>query len=634
MRSFDPYRSRRQRTRSPARRRDQSDRSRSHALPSDSSRSRERQTVSGEKGRLARRDQQEGAEAVVSQPPAVSEVSVAVTPAAGGAALSALPSAVQDLARFFLSLSGSSSQGTVSGMAGVTASAAGSGGVVCPPTDAGGAVTTCTSTVTPAGAGVSPAAPAAVPGVSGEQQRRVESRSRRRRSRSSSDGTDGRSKKRARRRSPSPGPSRRRDRHDRSSSGSSEEDRADVSPPRSGRAPGGTPGDARSSRAYDRSPRPGTSRSYARDDRYRSGAGRRSPAPSGAADDDRSSAFESVDFDRDDSFRSVLGLIRSFHGMEEPAGVPSARCKTSLAWAYGLMSEVSPAFILPASPLVRSLLDDTNLALAKFLEDQTVHGFLPVPDRRHRRYYRTSFSSFSGPYTVPPGVTSITLEKVSEAKKRSVALSASQVSSMEAMLSGVCEVSSWLDWWLPTCRGFRDHLPVEVRADFERLMISGSRALEFLASQGCTTLGNLVLARRDSLLADVRSSVLVEEVARLRYSPLPDTASLFPHALLDSALIKMRAAASDALVQRTLHPPRIPRKPAAAGQSAGSSTAASGQASSSGARPAQKQSSGSSPSGQSGQRKKKGKGKAPFSSSSRGSGRSGGKGKGAGKKSA
>ena len=302
--------------------------------------------------------------------------------------------------------------------------------------------------------------------------------------------------------------------------------------------------------------------------------------------------------------------------MEEPAGVPSARCKTFLASAYGLMSEVSPAFTLPASPLVRSLLDDTNLALAKFLEDQTVHGFLPVPGRRHRRYYRTSSSSFPGPYTVPPGVTSITLEKVSEAKKRSVALSASQVSSMESMLSGVREVSSWLDWWLSTCGGFRDHLPVEVRADFERLMISGSRALEFLASQGCTILGNLVLARRDSLLADVRSTVPAEEVARLRYSPLPETASIFSHTLLDSALLKICAAASDALVQRTLHPPRIPRKPTAAGQSGGSSTAGSGQAGTSGARQAQKQSSSSSPSGQSGQRKKKGKGKAPFSSSS------------------
>ena len=74
--------------------------------------------------------------------------------------------------------------------------------------------------------------------------------------------------------------------------------------------------------------------------------------------------------------------------MEEPAGIPSARCKASLASIYGLMLETSPAFHLPTSPLMRSLLDDTNLALSKFLEDQTMHGFLPVPGRRHRRYYR------------------------------------------------------------------------------------------------------------------------------------------------------------------------------------------------------------------------------------------------------
>ena len=484
--------------------------------------------------------------------------------------------------------------------------------------------------MTPAGAGVLPAAPAAVPSVSGEQQRKVESRSRGRCSRSSSDGTDRRAKKRSRRRSPSPErSSRRRGRRYRSSSDSSEEDRADASPPRSRRARTGG-----SSRDFDRSPRPGASRSSVREERYRSGASRRSPVPSGTVDNDRSSAFESVDFARDDSFRAVLGLIREFHDMAEPASVPAARCKTSLASAYSLMSESSPAFTLPVSPLLSTLLLDINSDLSKFLEDQTVHGFLPVPGRRHRRYYGTSTSSFPGPYTVPPGVTSITLEKASEVKKCSVSLSASQVSSMETMLSGMCEVSSWLDWWLSTCGGFRDHLPVEVRADFERLMISGSRALEFLASQGCTTLGNLVLSRRDALLADVRGTVPAEEVARLRYSPLPQSAAIFPHALLDSALLKMRAAASDALVQRTLHPPRIPRKPAASGQSGGSSTACSGQAGTSGASQIQKQSASSSPSGQSGQRKKKSKGKAPFSSSSRGSGRSGGKGKGAGKKSA
>ena len=140
------------------------------------------------------------------------------------------------------------------------------------------------------------------------------------------------------------------------------------------RAPGGTPGDSRPAPAGDRSSRPGPSswrlQSSAGAERYRSGfGGRLFPAPSGEADDDHSSAFDALDIDRDDSFRSVLALIRNFHSMEEPAGVPAARCKTSLASIYGLMSETSPAFHLPTSPLVRSLLDDTNLALSKFLED-------------------------------------------------------------------------------------------------------------------------------------------------------------------------------------------------------------------------------------------------------------------------
>ena len=460
-------------------------------------------------------------EAFASQPPVASGVAADVTPVAGGTSMAALPSAMRELAKFFLNLSGSSSLGATGEFACVTASAAALGGLAGPSSSAAGAATICATAVTPAGAGVLPAASAAVPGMSGEQQRQVDSRSGGRRSRSSGERTDRRAKKRSRRRSPSSErSSRRRGKSYRSSSDSSEEERADASPPRSRHAHGGARTDG-SSWDFDRS------RSSAREEPDRSGARRRSPGPSGAADDDRSSTFESVDFARDDSFRAVLALIREFHDMAEPATVPAALCKTSLASAYGLASETSPAFTLPVSPLLSTLLLDINSDLSKFLEDQTVHGFLPVPGRRHRRYYGTSTSSFPGPYTVPPGLTSITMEKASEVRKRFVSLSASQVSSMETMLSGMCEVSSWLDWWLSTCGGFRDHLPIEVRADFELLMISESRALEFLASQGCSTLGNLVLARRDALLADVRSTVPAEEVARLRYSPLPQSAAIF-----------------------------------------------------------------------------------------------------------
>ena len=634
-RSSDRYRSRRERARSPARRGERRDRSRSHASLSRSvarSRSIERLPASSARlredgaGRLARRGTQEGVEAVASQPPVAPGGSVDVTPAAGGTSMTALPSAMKELARFFLNLSGSSSLGASGDSAGVTASGAVLGELAGPSSSASGAATVCGTAATPAWAGVLLDASDALPSVSGEHRRRVRSRSRDRRSHSSGDRTDRRAKKRSRRRSPSlERSSRRREKRYRSSSDSSEDERAAASSPRARRAHGGA-------RAGGSTWDYGRPRSYARVDPDQSGTRRRSPGPSGVADDDRSTTFESVDFARDDSFRAVLALIREFHDMAEPATVPGARCKTSLASAYGLAADSYPAFSLPLSPLLSTLLVDINSDLSKFMEDQTVHGFLPVPGRRQRRYYGTSTSSFPGPYSVPPGMTSITMEKASEVRKRSVSLSASQVSSMETMLSGMCEVASWLDWWLSTCGGYRDLLPIESRADFERLMMSGSRALEFLASQGCTTLGNLVLS--DALLADVRSTVPAEEVARLRYSPLPLSASIFPHALLDSALLKMRAAASDALVQRTLHPPRIPRKPAASGQASGSTTARSGQASTSGAAQASKQSAASSSSGQSGQGKKKGKGKAPFSSSSRGSGRSGGKGKGAGKKSA
>ena len=76
---------------------------------------------------------------------------------------------LQELAKFFMSLSGSSSLGAPGVLAGVTASAAASGGIACPSSTAAGAATFCAATVMPAGAGVLPAAPAAGPGVSGDQ---------------------------------------------------------------------------------------------------------------------------------------------------------------------------------------------------------------------------------------------------------------------------------------------------------------------------------------------------------------------------------------------------------------------------------------------------------------------------------
>ena len=165
----------------------------------------------------------------VSQAPAVSEAPAVNIPAAGGATMATLPSAVQDLARFFLSLSGSSSLGAVGGIAGVAAPTSGVGVQLCPTALGGGAVAPCAATAVPAGVG-GPSASASVPGPSGYQQRQETSHSSRHRRRSSSDGTGWASKKRPRGRSPSPGPSSRyRERSYRSSEDSSEDTRAKTS---------------------------------------------------------------------------------------------------------------------------------------------------------------------------------------------------------------------------------------------------------------------------------------------------------------------------------------------------------------------------------------------------------------------
>ena len=264
-----------------------------------------------------------------------------------GASMTALPSAMKELARFFLNLSGSSSLGASGDSAGVTASGAVLGDLAGPSSSASGAATICGTAAPPAGAGVLPAASDASPSVSGEHRHRVRSRSRGRSSRSSSDRTDRRAKKRSRRRSPSfERSSRRREKRYRSSSESSEDERAAASSLRARRAHGGA-------RAGGSTWDYGRPRSYARVDPDQSGTRRRSPGPSGVADDDRSTTFESVDFARDDSFRAVLGLIREFHDMAEPATVPGARCKTSLASAYGLAADSYPAFSLPLSPCYR-----------------------------------------------------------------------------------------------------------------------------------------------------------------------------------------------------------------------------------------------------------------------------------------
>ena len=144
-----------------------------------------------EAGRLARRGPQEGVEAFVSPPP-VAWSSGGRPSCSGGASIAALPSVFAGACQVLHGLVWLLFPGSTWSLGGCDRFCSSVGGCRVP-------VFACCwgghflcATVTPAGAGVLPAAPAAGPGGSGDQQRQGMSRSRGRCCRSSGDGSDGR----------------------------------------------------------------------------------------------------------------------------------------------------------------------------------------------------------------------------------------------------------------------------------------------------------------------------------------------------------------------------------------------------------------------------------------------------------
>ena len=258
------------------------------------------------------------------------------------------------------------------------------------------------------------------------------------------------------------------------------------------------------------------------------------PATPGEGEDERAGSTEPPVLEKDAPFRQVLKSIRDFHGFPTPPETTPHPDRSAMARHLGLPLDHAPALHLPASQLTKALVDDTNAHMRKFDGDQTQGAFLPIPGRRSRRFYRTSEPLFPAPCQIPPGVALLVQESSTDVKRRSTTFSKSLSSSQEVLLSSACETASWIDLALPACSNFGSHLPADARPEFERMMLSVGRAVEFLASQVVTALGNHVLAKRDSLLRDPQSMVPVEALSRLRHAPLPSSsAAIFPTPLLN-----------------------------------------------------------------------------------------------------
>ena len=328
-------------------------------------------------------------------------------------------------------------------------------------------------------------------------------------------------------------------------------------------------------------------------------------------------------------------MIRNFHDIERPTAATPAHTATAFDQMRGLQSDRASAFHLPTSLLLGGLIDDVNSTLARLIEEQT-NGFIPFPMKRHRGFYRTASPSLSAPYVVPPSQASLTREKPGDHKRRPVHLPYAVLTGLESALAGTGETISWLDWWLSTVSGFREALHPSTQANLERILSSGSKALAFVGSQAVPALANLLLSRRDSFLAEVRSTVPTEELSLLRHSPLPPAAAIFPSMILDTALNKARAASNDAIVHKALHPPRIPKRPAQGNSRSSSTNRSADTSGSSPLTPRQQQTphSNGQANSQAANRQNKSRNHwRPFSQSTGRSGNSGGKGKGSGKRS-
>ena len=292
----------------------------------------------------------------------------------------------------------------------------------------------------------------------------------------------------------------------------------------------------------------------------------------------------------------------------------------------GLPVDPAPSLHLPMSPLTRDWLQSVNSSFDKFSVEQSANAYLPLPPKRYRRFYRTAEMTFPAPFQIPPGVAPLLQETSQEAKRRSTIFNPSLANTQEVLLSGLCETSSWMDLALLACATYAEHLPPQLKPEFERMILSIARANEAVSAQAMTALGNHVLAKRDSLLKDVQTTVPAESLMQLRHAPLPlSSPAIFPPALLEVALTKSRASASDALVRKTLHPPKIPKKTSSgfSKAQASSSTTRGGESPVVPRAGTSQQQSRPSSSGQQGKRKKRG-GQGRSKTSAKGAGRKGG----------
>ena len=263
---------------------------------------------------------------------------------------------------------------------------------------------------------------------------------------------------------------------------------------------------------------------------------------------------EEVEMER--QFEAVLGLIRESNRLGEAATIPSRRRFSSLELSLVRASAGRPSVELPWSPLAENILGETNsqvCGLEGSLSSSRSSRLLPPPLQRQRRFYRPE-SSAASPLQLPSSVAQLTEGcSVESLKKEGLSFSSAEGLNMESVAMSAIHASSWLDLWSNTLKDFGPGgSSAGDRPKFERLLVSGGRALSFLTSQITNLWANLVLRRRDTVRRSFSKQVSAESSLGLRNSSLLASPSLFSESDIQTALERKRSASQDALIQRAV----------------------------------------------------------------------------------
>ena len=165
-----------------------------------------------------------------------------------------------------------------------------------------------------------------------------------------------------------------------------------------------------------------------------------------------------------------------------------------------------------------------------------VSKLLPYPEVHSRHFYRSEGEEAAKNRSLSHHVTELAgLYSFDNLSRTDVLLSSFKTEDMEAAMQSIAEATSWMDWWTFTIKS----LALQSSSDtclISYLSLAGTRYQLLVAKTALTPSANLVLKRRDTVLAKVKDSISFESFMDFSNARLSSSTKLFPADILEKVV--------------------------------------------------------------------------------------------------